>query len=151
MALDQSFAGKVYPATAPYEISREKIREFADAIGDPAPEFRDRQAAADLGYPDVIAPPTFAIIVTTPAGSQIRTDPQLGVDYDRVVHGEQRFVHARPLRAGDVVQVVSTIESIRVAAGNDLLATRSDVSTVDGEHVLSAYSLIVVRGEQAES
>ena len=151
MTLDQSFVGRVYPPTASYEVGREKIREFADAIGDPAPEYRDRAAAVSLGYPDVIAPPTFAIVVTLPAGERVARDPLLGVDYSRVVHGEQRFNYARPLRAGDVVEVESTIESVRSAAGNDLLMTRSDVRTIAGEHVVTAHSLLVVRGPDTES
>jgi acyl dehydratase len=73
-------------------------------------------------------------------------DPELGVDYSRVVHGEQRFVHNRPVRAGDLLQVVVTVADIRAAAGNDLVSTRSEVSTVAGELVTTAYSTLVVRG-----
>jgi acyl dehydratase len=147
--VDQSFVGRVYPPTAPYEVGREKIREFADAINDPNPAYRDRATAEKLGYPDVIAPPTFAIVVTMRAGHQVVMDPELGIDYSRVVHGEQRFVHQRPIRAGDTLQVVVTVEDIRVAAGNDILTTRGEVSTVDGEPVCTAYSTIVARGPQA--
>ena len=146
MPVDQSFVGRIYPPTDPYEVGREKIREFADAINDPNPAYRDRAAAEKLGYPNVIAPPTFAVVVTMRAGHQVVMDPELGIDYSRVVHGEQRFVHQRPIRAGDSLQVVVTVEGIRVAAGNDLVTTRSDVSTVDGEPVCTAYSTIVVRG-----
>jgi acyl dehydratase len=146
MPLDQSFVGRVYAPTAPYEVGREKIREFADAIGDANPAYRDPDAAKALGYPDVIAPPTFAIIVTSRAAHQVIMDPELGVDYSRVVHGEQRFVHTRPIHAGDALTVVVTVETIRSAAGNDIVSTRGDVSTVDGEAVLSAYGTLVVRG-----
>src|SRR5579875_1730196 len=146
MPVDQSYIRRVYPPTPPYEVGREKIREFADAINDPNPVYRDRAAAQNLGYPDVIAPPTFGIVVTMRAGHQVIMDPDLGIDYSRVVHGEQRFVHHRPIRAGDALQVVVTVESARVAAGNDIVSTRSDVRTVDGEDVCSAYSTIVARG-----
>ena len=149
MPLDKSFVGRVYPATPPYEVGREKIREFADALGDPEPAYRDPPAAAALGYPDVIAPPTFAIVVTLPAGQQVIADPELGLDYSRVVHGEQRFVHFRPLHAGDRVRVVVTVENIRSAAGNDMISTRSDISTEDGELVCTAYSVLVSRGTAA--
>jgi acyl dehydratase len=149
MPLDQSFVGRVYAPTAPYEVGREKIREFADAIGDANPAYRDPEAAKALGHPDVIAPPTFAIIVTSRAAHQVIMDPELGVDYSRVVHGEQRFVHTRPIHAGDALTVVVTVESIRSAAGNDIVSTRGDVSTVDGEPVLSAYGTLVVRGAAA--
>jgi acyl dehydratase len=149
VSVDQSYIGRVYPPTPPYEVSREKIREFADAAGDQNPVYRDRDAARALGHGDVIAPPTFAIILTLKAAHQVIVDPKLGLDYSRVVHGEQRFVHVRPVRAGDVLQVEVTVEDIRTAAGNDILTTRSDVTTVEGEPVLTAYSTIVARGPGA--
>jgi acyl dehydratase len=149
MSVDQSFIGRVYPPTAPYEVGREKIREFADAVNDPNPVYRDPAAARAAGHDDVIAPPTFAIVLTLKAGAQVIADPKLGIDYSRVVHGEQRFEHRRPVRAGDVLQVVVTVEDIRAAAGNDILTTRADVSTIDGESVLTAFSTIVARGTAA--
>src|SRR6266702_749187 len=102
MPLDESFVGRVYPATEPYEVSREKIREFADAIGDDNPAYRDKAAAQALGYPDVI---------TLKAAQQIVADPELGLDYSRVVHGEQRFSYSRPVLAGDVLQVTAKVEA----------------------------------------
>ena len=149
MPLDQSFVGRVYPPTEPYEVSREKIREFAAAIGDTNPAYRDPAAARKLGYPDVIAPPTFAIIVTSRASHQVIMDPDLGVDYSRVVHGEQRFEHVRPIHAGDALTVVVTVEGVRSAAGNDVITTKGNVSTVDGEPVLTALNTLVVRGVSA--
>jgi acyl dehydratase len=146
MPVDQSYVGRVYPPTAPYEVGREKIREFAEAVNDPNPVYRDRAAAQALGYPDVIAPPTFAIVLTLRAGHQVIRDPDFGIDYSRVVHGEQRFVHHRPVTAGDVLQVVVTVDGIRVAAGNDIVNTRADVTTIAGEPVLTAHSTIVARG-----
>ena len=146
MPVDQSFRGRSFPPTRPYEVGREKIREFADAINDPNPVYRERAAAQALGYPDVIAPPTFAIVLTLPAGGEVIRDPAFGLDYSRVVHGEQRFVHHRPIHAGDLLRVVVSVEDIRQAAGNDIVTTKSDVQTVDGEAVLSAYSTIVARG-----
>ena len=146
MPVDPSFAGRSYPPTEPYEVGREKIREFADAINDPNPVYRSKAAAQELGYADVIAPPSFAIVVTMRAGHQVVMDPDLGIDYARVVHGEQRFVHARPIQAGDLLQSVVSVESVRNAGGNDIVTTRSDVTTVDGEHVVTAYSTIVARG-----
>ncbi|MDT4919693.1 MAG: hypothetical protein QOI15_595 [Pseudonocardiales bacterium] len=146
MPVDQSFTGRVYPPTPPYEVGREKIREFADAINDPNPLYRDRAVAESHGYPDVIAPPTFPIVLTLKAGHQVIADPDIGIDYSRVVHGEQRFVHHRPVYAGDVLQVIVTVDDIRAAAGNDLVTTRAEVSTVDGELVVTATSTIVARG-----
>jgi acyl dehydratase len=144
--LDQSFVGRAYPPTPPYEVGREKIREFAEAIGDDNPAYRDPEAARALGHPDVIAPPTFGIVLSMTAGRQVVADPDLGLDYSRVVHGEQRFVIGRPIRAGDRLTVTVTVENIRAAAGNDMITTRGDVTTVDGEPVFTAYSTLVARG-----
>ena len=91
MPLDQSFIGRTYPPTAPYQVGREKIREFATAIGAGDPVHHDVEAAKAAGYPDVVAPPTWPIVITMAALKQIVMDPALGVDYSRVVHGDQRF------------------------------------------------------------
>lgn len=149
MSVDPSLIGRSYPPTAPYEVGREKIREFADAINDPNPAYRDAAAAQALGHPDVIAPPTFAIVLTIPAGHQAVMDPEVGIDYSRVVHGEQRFVHSRPVRAGDILVVDVVISDVRAAAGNDIVTTESKVRTLDGELVTTAYSTIVARGTAA--
>ncbi|MDQ1742127.1 MAG: hypothetical protein QOE23_466, partial [Pseudonocardiales bacterium] len=136
--------------TRPYEVGREKIREFADAIGDQHPAYRDQAAAKALGYSDVIAPPTFPIVLSTPAAHQVIRDPELGLDYSKVVHGEQQFSYQRPVQAGDVLQVTVRVESIRVAAGNDLITTRGEVTTLEGELVVTAFSTLVARGTAAE-
>jgi len=73
-------------------------------------------------------------------------DPDLGLDYSRVVHGEQKFVATRPIVAGDTLVCSTSIENIRTVAGNDLLTTRTDIATVDGDHVVTSYSVIVSRG-----
>jgi acyl dehydratase len=94
----------------------------------------------------VIAPPTFPIVISLRAGGQIVADPELGLDYSRVVHGEQRFVYSRPVRAGDRLTAVVVVENIRSAGGNDILTTRTDLSTVEGEHVVTTYATLVARG-----
>src|SRR5215218_7847333 len=105
MPIDPSYAGRSYPPTVPYEVGIEKIRELAEAIGDPNPAYWDREAAKALGHPDVIAPPTFAFVLTFRATRALIDDPELGIDYSRVVHGDQRFEHMRPIRAGDALTV----------------------------------------------
>ena len=147
MALNTDYVGRVFGPGSPYEVSRVKIAEFADAIGEPSPLCRDREAAVKAGYPDVIAPPTFAIVISMASAATIQDDPGLGLDYSMVVHGEQGFTHARPLHAGDVVVATSTVESIRAVGGMSLLTTITDISTVDGEHVCTAKSVIVERGK----
>ncbi|WP_328943097.1 MaoC family dehydratase N-terminal domain-containing protein [Streptomyces sp. NBC_00250] len=148
MALDQSFVGRTYPPTPPYEVGREKIREFAEAIGDANPAYVDQEAAKALGHSDVIAPPTFVFAITFKAAGAVVEDPQLGLDYSRVVHGDQKFVYTRPVRAGDRLSVTSTIEGIKSLAGNDVLDIRGEVHDASGEHVVTAWTKLVSRAPE---
>lgn len=150
MALNPEFIGRTYPPGPAYLVGREKIGEFATAIGDSNPAYHDVAAAQALGYSDVIAPPTFPFVIAMRAMAAATFDPELGLDYTRVVHGEQSFSYTRPIVAGDELVAVSTIENIRSVAGNDLLTTRTDISTVTGEHVVSSTSVIVSRGTGEE-
>jgi acyl dehydratase len=146
MALDAGLVGRSYPPSAVYEVGRAKIAEFAAALGDADPVHRDAAAARAAGHPDVIAPPTFAIVVTLGAADVVLADPEVELDYSRVVHGEQRFTHHRPIRAGDRLVTTTTIDAVRSIGGNDLLTTRVDVATEDGEAVCTATSMLVARG-----
>ncbi|HEY7857782.1 MAG TPA: MaoC family dehydratase N-terminal domain-containing protein [Candidatus Nanopelagicales bacterium] len=146
MALNLDYEGRSYPAGPVYEVGVEKLREFARAIGDTNPAYHDAAAARALGHADVLAPPTFVMIITMAATGAVIGDPGLGLDYTRVVHGEQRFAYTRPLMAGDKVRVVVTLESLRVAAGNDMVTARSDVTDEHGEHVVTTWGTLVARG-----
>ena len=146
MGINQDYLGRTFPATAPYEVSRVKIAEFAEAIGDQSPVFRDSGAARAAGYPDVIAPPTFPIAVAMAASGAAVSDPGLGFNYAMVVHGEQRFEYSRPLHAGDVVTAQSTIVGIREVRSLTMLTTETHIRTVDGEHVCTCFSTLVERG-----
>ncbi|WP_406146664.1 MaoC family dehydratase N-terminal domain-containing protein [Streptomyces sp. NBC_01012] len=148
MALDQSFVGRTYPPTPAYEVGREKIREFAEAVGDANPAYTDPEAAKALGYPDVIAPPTFVFSIAYRAAGQVVEDPQLGLDFSRVVHGDQKFAYARPVRAGDRLTVTSTIEAIKTMAGTDILDVRGEVHDESGEHVVTAWMKLVARAAE---
>jgi acyl dehydratase len=146
MAINPDYVGKTFPPTEPYQVSREKLREFADAIGDTNPVYRSRAAAQEAGFPDVIAPPTFPIVISVASSSKALADPGLNLNYARVVHGEQRFEYSRPLVAGDVVTAQSTISSIRDVGRLSMMTTTTQIRTVDGEHVCTAYSILVERG-----
>ncbi len=147
MPLDQSLIGRSYPPSRPYEVGREKIREFAAAIGDDNPAYSDPEAAAALGYPDVIAPPTFPIVFTMQATRPALFDPEIGIDYSMVVHGEQRFVYTRPLHPGDRLVSTVTIEGARTSAGSDILSLRVDAADEGGAHVVTAYTTLVARAK----
>jgi acyl dehydratase len=151
VALDPALVGRTYPPSRPYEVGREKIREFADAIGDPNPAYRDPDAAKALGHPDVIAPPTFPIVFTLAAAGVAIADPEVGIDYSRVVHGEQVFAYARPLRPGDRLVSTVRITGVRTAAGSDILTVEVSASTEEGEQVLTASSTIVARAAEEQA
>jgi len=149
MAINPDFLGRTFPPSAPYEVSRVKLAEFADAIGDHNPLYRDRATAQEAGYPDVIAPPTFPIVISMASSSRALAEPGLNLNYAMVVHGEQRFEYSRPLHAGDVVTAAVTISDIRDVGRNSLMTTMTRIDTIDGEHVCTAYSTLVERGGAA--
>ena len=147
MALNKEFVGRVFGPGDPYEVSRVKIAEFADAIGEPSELCRDQAAAQRAGYPDVIAPPTLAIVIAMASTASMHSEPELGLDYSMVVHGQESFSHSRPLHAGDVVVATTTVESIRAVGAMSMLVTSTDISTTGGEHVCTAKSTLVERGK----
>jgi acyl dehydratase len=146
MAINRDYAGRTFPAAEPYEVSRVKIAEFADAIGDPNPVYRDKAAAQAAGHADVIAPPTFAIVVSMAGSGAALADPGLGLNYAMVVHGEQRFVYERSIVAGDVLTAQATLTEIRDAGRNIMLTTSTQIKSAAGELVCTAISTLVERG-----
>jgi acyl dehydratase len=149
VALNPDYVGRVFGPGEPYEVSRVKIVDFADAIGEPSELCRNREAAVKAGYPDVIAPPTFAVIIDQLSTKAVVVDPGLGLDYSMVVHGEQSFSYTRPLHAGDVVVATTTVESIKALGALSMLVTSTSIDTVDGEHVCTAKSNLVERGAES--
>ena len=149
MALNRDFVGRTYTPSAPYEVSRMKIGEFATAIGDTNPIYRDKAAAVAAGHPDVVAPPTFPIVFSLSGAGEGLSDPELGLNYAMVVHGEQRFEYQRPIYAGDELVCTSTISEIRSVGRNEFITVRSDVTTTGGELVCRAFNTIVERGGAA--
>jgi acyl dehydratase len=146
MAVNAGFTGHTYPPTAPYGVGREKIREFAEAVGATDLVHIDQVQARARGYRDVIAPPTFAVLIAQQCERQFIADPEAGIDFSRLVHGEQRFVHHRPITAGDEIVGVLSVDSVKSVGGNAMVTTRSELSTLDGEPVCTATSTVVIRG-----
>lgn len=149
MGVDTSYAGREYPPNAVYEVSREKLREFASAVGSTHPAHTDTEAARSLGYPDVIAPPTFAVVVAQRAEAQLFEDPAAGIDFSRVVHADERFTHRRPIHAGDRLVTVLHVDQILERAGLAMVTTRAEIGTEDGEAVATVVSTLAVRPEDA--
>ncbi|RCV52762.1 MaoC family dehydratase N-terminal domain-containing protein [Marinitenerispora sediminis] len=146
MPINRDYLGRVYQSPEPYEVTRGKIREFAEAIQDPNPVYRDVAAAKAAGHTDVVAPPTFPIIMGMAGVAQAALDPELRLDFSMVVHGDQSFRYSRPMRAGDVVETATRISAIKALGGNEMLTLESEISTVEGEHVVTAVIMLVVRG-----
>ena len=145
MPVNAEFVGRTYPPTAPYAVGSAKIREFAEAVGSTDPVHVDRDVATERGYRDVIAPPTFAVLIAQQCDAQLITDPEAGIDYTRVVHGEQKFVHHRPIMAGDDIVAVLSVDAVKQAGGHAMVTTRTELSAGD-EAVCTATSTIVIRG-----
>jgi hypothetical protein len=135
MAVDASLAGRTFPPTEPYTVSREKILEFAAATGS--------------AYDGQAAPATFPIVVAFAAMNALMEDPEVGIALHRVVHGEQRFSYTRPVVAGDRLTAELTVDSLRQIGGADVIGTRSEVTDADGGHVCTAYATLVHRGQDA--
>ena len=148
MALDRTFVGRRAASTAPFEVTRGDIRRFALAMGDSHPVYLDRAAAQSMGHPDVVAPPTFLISMGESSGAGFLADPALGLDFARVVHGEQGFELHRPVCAGDVLASETRIEQIRDAGRNELLILVTEV-TRDGQRVATVTNTLVSRGSAA--
>lgn len=149
MPLNPDFVGRTYKTAEPYHVGREKIREFAKAIGDTNPAYHDVEAARALGHPDLVAPPTFPIIVSLPAMSDMAGDPDLGMNYAFVVHGEQSFKYERPICAGDEFFVESTVTEITSRRSNEYLTLAQQIKSPSGELIATATNVTVSRGTAA--
>ena len=133
MPIDESMVGRSYPAPEPYQVGREKIREFAEAIGDPNPAYRGDGA---------IAPPTFAFAVGSRALEGLLGDRELGLRLDRIVHGAQKFTYTRPIKAGDDIAATATITTVRKAGDVEVIMYETALTSVDGEPIATSTSTI---------
>lgn len=144
---DPAFAGRTYPAGPVHTVSAAKIREFARVTGAPSPLHTDAEAARAAGHADVVAPPTFLVSLAQETEAQYIEDPAAGIDFSRVVHGEESFTLARPVVAGDRLVPTLTVESVRAAGGHAMVSTRVDLADEAGTEVASVKSMLVVRGD----
>jgi acyl dehydratase len=135
--LNQDVVGRSYRADEPYEVTRGKVREFATALGDHNPAY------------DHVAPPTFAFVASLAARRRLLDDPQLGLQYGRVVHGEQSFAFDRPIRVGDVITATCTVVAIKESGGNELLRWQEELHDSEGARVCVNHGTIVSRGTAA--
>jgi acyl dehydratase len=127
-------------------VGREKIREFAKAVQSVSPLNYDVFAAQAAGYADVIAPPTLAVFIQERSLGPVLADAEVGIDFSRVVHGDQRFLHVRPIVAGDELTGVLEIASIKTLGAHAMVTMNTEIFNNGDELVCTAVSTLVVRG-----
>ena len=132
MPVNPELVGRVFPPTPPYLVGREKVREFARAVfADDAQHF-DPAAARALGYADVVAPPTFAMVVQDLTLQILLAEPDSGIELSRVLHGDQRFRYTRPIVAGDELTARLRIRSVRAVGGNTMVSSEAEILDAAG-------------------
>ncbi|MGV8885500.1 MAG: FAS1-like dehydratase domain-containing protein [Microbacteriaceae bacterium] len=148
MPVNPELQGRAFAPTAPYLVGREKVREFARAVYATSPIHHDPEAARAAGYSDVVAPTTFPVVVQEATLAQLLAEPDGGIDFTRVVHGEQRFSYARPIVAGDELTATLSVTSIKSLGGHSMVTAESTIVDHAGDHVVTAISTLVVRGDE---
>jgi acyl dehydratase len=148
VSVNPDLQGRVFPSAAPYLVGREKVREFSRAVFATNPINLDPEAARAAGYADVVAPPTFAVVLQEATLAQLLAEPDAGIDFSRVVHGDQRFSFSRPIVAGDELTATLTVASVKTLGGHAMVTAESHVVDSDGNHVVTATSTLVVRGDE---
>ena len=148
MSVNPELLDTVFAPTEPYVVGREKVREFAAAVFAYAPIHHDVEAAIEAGYSDVVAPPTFPIVIQEKTLQQLLSHPGAGIDFSRVVHGDQKFEYQRPLVAGDEVVATLRVTKIQSLGGHTMVTSESTIATTSGEPVVVATSTLVIRGEE---
>jgi acyl dehydratase len=150
MTLNRAFVGRSHRSDEAYEVSREKIREYAIATGDLHPAYLDPEAAKALGYPDVIAPPSFAVMLFFRFGCWPIYDPEFKEQVAPVcVHRGQRVVHRRSIRPGDLLVQTTTVDDVRDVGPHEQWTMTHEIATVDGEPVCTVVNTIISRGTAA--
>lgn len=134
MPISDAHVGKTYPATRPYVVSREKIAEFAAALGDENPAYSG---------PEAIAPPTFAAVLAAEAWGALFADDELELELRRTIHYDQRFAWTRPVRAGDVLTATLAIDKVRTRGATAFITVSVVLATTSGEGVCVATSTLL--------
>jgi acyl dehydratase len=145
MPLNQSLKGKEYLEVS-FVVDRDRVNRFADAIGDADPIYRDPEAAKAAGFPEQVAPPTFVTVMQIMTSGQVVADQELGLDYTRVVHGEQEYEWRRPVVVGDVLTATPRIADIYARGPNEFLVIEAQIRDGSGDTVVVARSTLLSRG-----
>lgn len=148
MPVNPELVGRAFPPTAPYLVGREKVREFARAVFATDPQHTDPAAARALGYPDVVAPPTFAMVVQDLTLQQLLAESDSGIALERTIHAEQRFRYTRPIVAGDELVAQLSITGVRAVGTGAMVTSAAEITDAAGAHVVTASSVLLVGGEE---
>ena len=146
--MNPELVGRVFPPTAPYLVGREKVREFARAVFADDPQHTDPAAAQALGYPDVVAPPTFAMVIQDLTLQQLLAEPDSGIALERTIHAEQRFRYSRPIVAGDELTAQLSISGVRAMGKGAMVTSEAEITDAAGAHVVTATSVLLVGGDE---
>jgi acyl dehydratase len=145
MGLNQELKGKEYQEVD-FVVDRDRVLQFADAIGEDDPIFRDPEAGRSAGYHEQLTPPTFVTVLQIMTSGQVVLDQELGLNYALVVHGEQEYDWRRPVRVGDVLSAVPRIADIYSRGPNEFLVIEAEIRDESGETVVVARSTLLSRG-----
>lgn len=148
MSVNPDLVGRAFPPTAPYLVGREKVREFARAVFADDPQHTDPAAAQALGYADVVAPPTFAMVVQDLTLQQLLTEPDSGIALERTIHAEQRFRYTRPIVAGDELTAQLSISGLRAIGAGAMVTSEAEIRDAAGQHVVTATSVLLIGGDE---
>ncbi|MFJ4254812.1 MaoC family dehydratase N-terminal domain-containing protein [Microbacterium sp. NPDC090003] len=144
MPVNPELVGREFPPTPPYLVGREKVREFARAVFADAPQHTDVEAARAAGFADVVAPPTFPMVIQDLTLQQLLSAENSGIVLARTIHAEQRFAYTRPIVAGDELSAQLRVTGIRMMAGNALITSEAEITDATGSHVVTATSVLLV-------
>jgi acyl dehydratase len=145
MSLDTSAKGKTYPPFE-YEVGKEKIREYAQAVGEDNPVYFDREAARAAGFRDIPAPPMFAVVYSAGSVGPAVLDPEVGINFAMMVHGGQEFEWGEPVCSGDVITTTTRVSDIRESVGMGFYELESVSTNQDGQEVVRGKWTNIVRG-----
>jgi acyl dehydratase len=144
VSVETDAKGKTYPPYE-YEVGREKIREYALAVGEDNPLYFDRAQAQEAGFRDVPAPPMFAVVYSAGSVGPGVVDPEVGIDFARMVHGGQDFVWGEPVCAGDTITTVTTVKDIYEKGGLGFYVFESVSHNQEGQEVVRGTWTNIVR------
>lgn len=151
MPVNPELVGREFPPTAPYLVGREKVREFARAVFADAPQHTDVAAAQALGFADVVAPPTFAMVIQDLTLQQLLGLEDSGIVLSRTIHAEQRFAYTRPIVAGDALTAQLTVTGIRAMGPAAMITSDAEIRDAAGAHFVTATSVLLVSDAPAEN